>query len=167
MDDFLTKPILLTQLKEALEHYRPHLSLMMTRDGVSIMDSESASKSDDRAGEPIDAATWDELNKMLEDESAEVIAELIDMYLQDALLQVSSIVMAHQFKDASAMIAAAHSLRSPSASLGANRLASLCADVEESIRSDPDQWPEQTVDHLLIEAGRVSEALRLRRPKQA
>jgi HPt (histidine-containing phosphotransfer) domain-containing protein len=89
------------------------------------------------------------------------------MYLQDALRQVSSIVMGHQLKDDQAMIVATHSLRSPSASLGANRLASLCADVEDSLRSDPRQWPEEMVDALLIEAGKVSEALRRRRPMEA
>jgi signal transduction histidine kinase/HPt (histidine-containing phosphotransfer) domain-containing protein len=166
MDDFLAKPIVPAKLKEALEHFRPHLTPKMGGDEASAMGPEPAEKAGSGTAEPIDAATWDELNQLLGAESAEILAELIDMYLQDALLQVSSIVMAHQFKDASGMIAATHSLRSPSASLGANTLASLCADVEESIRSDPNRWPEQQVDELLIEAGRVSEALRLRHPNQ-
>jgi signal transduction histidine kinase/CheY-like chemotaxis protein/HPt (histidine-containing phosphotransfer) domain-containing protein len=165
MDHFLAKPIIPAKLTDALEHYRPHLTSKMGGDMATAMGSEPAERFDGSAAEPIDAATWNELNQMLGDESAELLTELIDMYLQDALLQVSSIVMAHQFKDAKGMIAATHSLRSPSASLGANTLASLCAEVEESIRSDPTCWPEQRVDELLIEAGKVSEALRLRRPK--
>lgn len=101
---------------------------------------------------------------MLGDEADAMLRELIDLYLDDAMRLVSTVVMAHQYHDSQGMITASHSLRSPSASLGALRLASLCGQVEEALRSDPGQWPQDTVDHLLVEAGRVSQALRHRRP---
>jgi len=169
MDHFLAKPIVPAQLCDALEHYHPRLTPRMKDNGAIDMASKPAEDSGvaDGTVDPIDEATWNELNQVLGDDSEDMLVELIDMYLQDALRQVSSIVMAHQLKDDQAMIVATHSLRSPSASLGANRLASLCADVEDSLRSDPRQWPEEMVDALLIEAGKVSEALRRRRPMEA
>ena len=169
MDHFLAKPIVPAQFSDALEHYRPRITSRMVDNGAIDMGSQPAEHSGVAGGsvDPIDEATWNELNHVLGDDSEGMLAELIDMYLQDALRQVSSIVMAHQLKDVEAMIVATHSLRSPSASLGANRLASLCADVEDSLRSDPRQWPEEKVDALLIEAGQVSEALRRRRPMKA
>jgi HPt (histidine-containing phosphotransfer) domain-containing protein len=64
------------------------------------------------------------------------------------------------------MISAVHSLRSPSASLGAKHLAMLCTRIEEGLRSPAAPWPQECIDELLIESGRVSEALRQRRPPE-
>ncbi len=152
MDDFLAKPIVPAQLTYALEHYQPRSQPEAPAGG---------------AADPIDAAAWEELAQAMGDGAAAVLQELIDLYLDDAMRLVSAVVMAHQYHDAPAMIAAAHSLRSPSASLGALRLAGLCAQVEESLRSDPELWPQVRIDQLLVEAGRVTEALRRRRPVQA
>ncbi len=150
MDDFLTKPIVPAQLSYALEHYTP-------RDQP---EAPPGAAGDD----PIDAGAWGELELSLGDGAEPLLQELIDLYLEDATSLVSAVVMAHQYHDPPAMIAAAHSLRSPSASLGALGLAGLCGAVEESLRSDPETWPRLRIDQLLVEAGRVTEALRQRRP---
>jgi HPt (histidine-containing phosphotransfer) domain-containing protein len=76
------------------------------------------------------------------------------------------VVVAQQNGDAAAMISAVHSLRSPSASLGAKHLAELCSRIEETLRSPPAPWPQEWIEDLLIESGRVSEALRRRRPPE-
>jgi HPt (histidine-containing phosphotransfer) domain-containing protein len=114
--------------------------------------------------DPIDAAAWDELQHIIGKETDSVVRELIDAYLCDAEPLVSSIVMANHYKDAKAMIKAAHALRSPSASLGALRLASLGGQVEEGLRFEPQQWPQNLVDQMLSEAALVGNALRERRP---
>ncbi|MCP9834548.1 MULTISPECIES: ATP-binding protein [unclassified Cyanobium] len=152
MDDFLAKPIVPAQLTYALEHYQP-------RDQPEAPVGGGA--------DPIDAAAWEELEQAMGDGAEAVLQELIDLYLEDAMRLVSAVVLAHQYHDPPAMIAAAHSLRSPSASLGALRLAALCGQVEESLRSAPEAWPQVRIDQLLVEAGRVTEALRLRRPLEA
>jgi signal transduction histidine kinase/CheY-like chemotaxis protein/HPt (histidine-containing phosphotransfer) domain-containing protein len=152
MDDFLAKPIVPAQLTYALEHYQPRDQPQAPAGG---------------GADPIDAAAWEELEQAMGDGAAAVLQELIDLYLEDAMRLVSSVVMAHQYHDPPAMIAAAHSLRSPSASLGALRLATLCGQVEESLRSDTELWPQVRIDQLLVEAGRVTEALRQRRPMDA
>ena len=150
MDDFLAKPIVPAQLTYALEHYPPR-DQHEAPAGVSGAD-------------PIDAGAWEELEQSLGDGAEALLQELIDLFLEDAMRLVSAVVMAHQYHDPPAMIAAAHSLRSPSASLGALALAGLCAQVEESLRSDPESWSQLRIDQLLVEAGRVTEALRRRRP---
>lgn len=167
MNDFLGKPIVPADLTHALEHYQPRVTPRIMEHEATAGSSVSVENEGGGGGEPIDAATWQELHQVLGDDADTMLIELIDLYLQDALRQVSSIVVAHQFRDGPGMIAAAHSLRSPSASLGAQRLATLCAQVEESLRSDPSQWPQAAVDNVLIEAGRVSEALRRRRPQDS
>ncbi len=167
MDDFLGKPIVPADLAHALEHYQP-------RQNQTIVDGEpmggnpqSSQATFGGAADPIDEGAWQELHQVLGADGDAVLRELIDLYLQDSMRLVSSIVMSHQVQDPQGMITAAHALRSPSASLGAQRLASLCGQVEESLRSDPLHWPQDTVDHVLVEAGRVSEALRRRRPLQS
>jgi signal transduction histidine kinase/CheY-like chemotaxis protein/HPt (histidine-containing phosphotransfer) domain-containing protein len=167
MNDFLGKPIVPADLTHALEHYQPRVTPRIMDHEAKAGSSVSAENEGGGAGDPIDAAAWQELHQVLGPDADAMLTELIDLYLQDALRQVSSIVVAHQFRDGAGMIAAAHSLRSPSASLGAQRLASLCSQVEEALRSDPSQWPQGAVDDLLIEAGRVSEALRRRRPQDS
>ncbi len=150
MDDFLAKPIVPAQLTYALEHYPPR--------------DQPVAPPVPGGDDPIDAGAWQELEQSLGDGAETLLQELIDLFLEDALRLVSAIVMAHQSHDPPAMIAAAHSLRSPSASLGALGLAGLCGTVEESLRSDPKVWPQLRIDQLLVEAGRVTEALRQRRP---
>jgi signal transduction histidine kinase/DNA-binding response OmpR family regulator len=150
MDDFLAKPIVPAQLTYALEHYPPR---------------EQRETTPAAAGpDPIDPAAWEELEQSLGEGAEALIQELIDLFLEDAMRLVSAVVLAHQYHDPPAMVAAAHSLRSPSASLGALGLAALCREVEDSLRSDPEAWPQIRIDQLLVEAGRVTEALRRRRP---
>ncbi|MBD2551545.1 Hpt domain-containing protein [Microcystis elabens FACHB-917] len=128
------------------------------------MDQRSESAVCDGHVEVIDPAAWDELQQILGSEADSVLRELIDAYLEDTMRLVSAIVIANQCQDTQAMITAAHALRSPSASLGALRLASLSGQVEEGLRSDPPQWPQNMVDQMLIKAGQTREALRGRRP---
>ncbi len=150
MDDFLAKPIVPAQLTYALEHYPPR--------------DQSEAPPVVAGDDPIDPVAWEELEQSLGDGAEALLQELTDLFLEDAMRLVSAVVMAHQYHDPPAMIAAAHSLRSPSASLGALGLARLCEQVEESLRSDPEAWPQLRIDQLLVEAGRVTEALRQRRP---
>jgi CheY-like chemotaxis protein/HPt (histidine-containing phosphotransfer) domain-containing protein len=167
MDDFLGKPIVPADLAHALEHYQPRQNQTVVK-GEPMGGSPQSSQATFGGGaDPIDEGAWQELQQVLGADGDAVLRELIDLYLQDSMRLISSIVMAHQVQDPQGMITAAHALRSPSASLGAQWLASLCGQVEESLRSDPLQWPQDTVDHVLVEAGRVSEALRRRRPLQS
>ncbi|WP_233130177.1 ATP-binding protein [Synechococcus sp. 1G10] len=164
MDAFLGKPIVPSDLVHALEHYQPRQN-QTNVDAEPMGESPQSSQATFGGGaDPIHDAAWQELQQVLGADGDEVLRELIDLYMQDAMRLVSSIVMAHQLQDSQGMITAAHALRSPSDSLGAQLLASLCGQVEESLRSNPLHWPQDTVDRLLVEAGRVSEALRRRRP---
>jgi HPt (histidine-containing phosphotransfer) domain-containing protein len=128
------------------------------------MDHASQSEATAVHVDPIDPAAWDELQQLLGSEADSVLRELIDLYLEDAMRLVSSIVLAQQHKDRYTMIMAVHALRSPSASLGALRLASLGRQVEDGLRFDPQHWPHLLVDQMLIEVERVCLSLRYRRP---
>jgi signal transduction histidine kinase/CheY-like chemotaxis protein/HPt (histidine-containing phosphotransfer) domain-containing protein len=176
MDDFLSKPIALADLAHAIEHYRPPATVVGAGGGdggggnpPSQRPGEAESLgapqgSSSLAADPIDPAVWRELTDLLGADGEAELVELIDLFLEDALRQVSALVTAQQQRDAAAMIRTVHALRSPSASLGALELAGLCSRIEDTLRSQPESWPQAWIDALLSEVGRVSEALRQRRP---
>jgi len=160
MDDFVSKPISLEVLRQSLEHYQPHQEV---RAGVDAGLPPREGREEPGDG-PIDAAVWQELVDLVGSEGEAAVAELIDLYLEDAMQRVGAIVTALPSGDAAKIGTAAHALRSPSASLGALRLAALCRDVEDGLRDTAAPWPQESIDRLLQESGRVTEALRHRRP---
>ena len=158
MDDFLSKPIAPADLAHAIDHYRP-------RPGGADAPGETDAGGSGSDEEPIDPGAWQELRTMLGDEADDGLRELVDLFLEDALRLVSAVVVAQRNGDGPAMITAVHSLRSPGASLGARRLAELCSTIEDTLRSPAAAWPQESIDELLLESGRVSEALRRLRPR--
>jgi signal transduction histidine kinase/CheY-like chemotaxis protein len=170
MDDFVSKPIAPADLSHALDHYRPQTGGRATPAGAEVAavttDSTAQSQGAESAPAAIDAKVWAELQEMLGEEADAALCDFIDLFMEDALKLLSAVVVAQRNADAEAMIRAVHALRSPSASLGAVPLATLCSRIEETLRSPPAAWPQDAIDALLIESGRVSEALRQRRPDQ-
>ncbi len=164
MDDFLSKPIAPADLAHALDRYRPP-----QQTAAPPIHRTTPPATEPPPFEPLDPTAWEELTGLLGDgeEGEAGLRELIDLFLEDALQLVSAVVVAQQHTDAAGMIRAVHALRSPGASLGAKALADLCRRVEETLRTPAAVWPQEPIDALLIEVGRVSEALRRRRPPEA
>jgi two-component system sensor histidine kinase/response regulator len=62
----------------------------------------------------------------------DVFAELITLYFRDLPTRIESLRKSAESGDAAEFAKAAHALKGPSASLGAQRLATLCHDLEET-----------------------------------
>jgi HPt (histidine-containing phosphotransfer) domain-containing protein len=111
--------------------------------------------------EVIDPQIWQELLALGGHEPEAMVEELLDMYLEDIPRQKASIMEACHSRNYPALAATAHALRSPSASLGALRLADHCRCVELAARpldSDPTKDPEpldSLIEPLLREIDRV------------
>jgi HPt (histidine-containing phosphotransfer) domain-containing protein len=161
MDDVPSHQILAAELTHGQARYPTPLHPLRTE--IQAMDPRSQSPAVAEQAELINTAAWNDLRHLFGSEADAVLCELIDAYLEEALRLLSSIVLAHQSQATPAMITACHALRSPSASLGALRLASLCGQVEESCRSGLRQWPPNLVDQILLEAEGVFDALHNRR----
>lgn len=58
------------------------------------------------------------------------VDELIDTYVEDAIVQLDAMRMAADARDAAAMVRPAHSLKSSSADVGAMTLADSCRSLE-------------------------------------
>ena len=89
---------------------------------------------------------------------------LIDQYLEEAAAQVEMLKQARLRHDAVVLKSTAHSLKGSSATIGAKRLASLCADMERRSAggSDDTITPDMMAD-VDLEFVRVRAALAIER----
>ena len=86
---------------------------------------------------PISQEEFQSLAEMIGLDMPEVLADLLETYLTESRSLVDSLLAAHQVGDSDAMMRPVHSLKSSSASVGAMRLSSLCADLEAYLRGAP------------------------------
>lgn len=82
----------------------------------------------------VDAAALDRLLEMTGGDPA-FLAELIDTFLEDGTAQLEALQVAVAAGDAEAVVRPAHSLKSNSASMGAERLADLSRSLEADARA--------------------------------
>ena len=77
------------------------------------------------------------------------VVEVIDKYLEDSAALLASL------REASGdeLRRAAHSLKSTSSSVGARRLAALCAEIERAGSADEDRVAEAEREHADVRAG--------------
>jgi HPt (histidine-containing phosphotransfer) domain-containing protein len=71
------------------------------------------------------------LKTLLDRDAPELLDELVELYLQDAPVQLSGIIGAIRGGDADLAADAAHALKGSSAYMGAGALASLCSRIEK------------------------------------
>jgi HPt (histidine-containing phosphotransfer) domain-containing protein len=92
------------------------------------------------------------------------LAELIDIYLDDAPRQVAAMrdaVLSGRIED---LVRPAHTLKGSSASIGAIELSELDRALELAAREGAVDDPAAAVDAIEAEFGRVREALLARKP---
>lgn len=80
--------------------------------------------------ETLDSETLATLRSLQEDGDDDLLAELIDLFFQDAPDRMAAIKDAVQASNWVGLAERAHSLKGSCASLGAVRMASLCAKLE-------------------------------------
>ncbi len=117
MDDYISKPIKLAELKQALQRCQP---LVIPKEKIV----ETAAK------KVIDTTALETFTQMAGEEAPMIISDLINSYLQDAAIRVKAIITAIDKQDAATLQQAAHALKSASANLGANGLADFCKELE-------------------------------------
>ena len=78
----------------------------------------------------LDPGTLESLRELQEDGDDDLLVQLIDLFLEDAPRRIAGMRDAIAREDWAALTAFAHSLRGSCGSLGALRLAELCARLE-------------------------------------
>jgi HPt (histidine-containing phosphotransfer) domain-containing protein len=90
----------------------------------------------------------------------DVLAELIDSFLEDAPVLLADLRQALEEGNAPGVRMHAHSLKSNSADFGATRLNALCKELEQRGRNDELDGAEELLIQAEHEFARVHEALR-------
>ena len=140
MNDYLSKPFRQHQLLEMLKRWIPEVV------GAASEAVESEKRVDgahrampDEAGEPSVSASADDevldasaLESILILNKPELLNRVIDIYLDTTPELIDEIHAAVARRDAQRLKAAAHSLKSASANLGASDVATLCRGLEEA-----------------------------------
>lgn len=122
MQDYITKPLRIQELKAALlraEQALPEFHLSTP----PAVESESPML--------VDPSTLDEICKIAgPEEAAALMAELYEVYAEDAPLRLQALEVAITAADAEALRKAAHAFRSGSLNLGAVQVGQICRELE-------------------------------------
>ncbi|MDJ0796071.1 MAG: response regulator [Calothrix sp. MO_167.B12] len=153
MDDYITKPIRVEELKQAL-------SQCQVKSEGFIDDETYTQEIDTFTNSPaIDVTVLQSLSQMAGEEALMIITELIDSYLADASLRVAAMSTAIKQGDAASLYQAAHALKSASANVGANNLADLCKELEALSRGGTTNGAAEIFSQLKKEYEDVKSAL--------
>lgn len=155
MDDYLSKPLAMADLKAKLTKWMPAPSQPKPAPAATGRDTEVDLDQDLpeplASGEPVSVPAENPdspidrsaLKAIFGDDDA-TVDEILKDFLQPSADNVDEIMTAFKAKDAEGVGKAAHKLKSSSRSVGANDLADICAILEEAGKSE--NWPEIDVN---------------------
>jgi PAS domain S-box-containing protein len=154
MDDYVSKPVRVKELVEALRKCQP----LTPRTDELLPVPETARQA--TAARPstaaaIDAAVLEEFRAMM----GEVASELIGLFLEDTPNLLAELRGAVGQKDAKGLERAAHTLKSNSATLGAMTLSALCQELEVMGRAGTLEGAAEKVAQVQAEYERVKAEL--------
>jgi signal transduction histidine kinase/HPt (histidine-containing phosphotransfer) domain-containing protein len=152
MDDYLSKPILLDDLRDAI-----------LRTGQPAVDLGAAAPGELAPPEApaLDPLFLDRLRQLEIASGREIVRQFVDDFLADVPRRITEMRRSLAQGDGAALAFAAHALKGSSAQLGALRLSSLCQQIE----GDGDQTADsatlaETLAAVERELARVEPALR-------
>jgi len=152
MDDHISKPIRVEELTQALMQCKPlSAESMAATDRPSTAEPETA--------QTIDPAALEDLRTLMGEEASELIAELITIFLENTPERLAELRQALAQGDAPKSQLAAHSLKSTSATLGAKKLSTLAAELEEKGRCGNLEGAAESITQIETEYERVKAAL--------
>lgn len=128
MDDYITKPIQVSELIDALKR------AAQARPIIVHPESSPVSAAAEEGG-VIDFAMLDDIRALVGDSGEDGIEGLLACYLDDAPRLLATMRQAAERGDAATLHRAAHTMKSTSAMFGATGLAQLCAELELSGRT--------------------------------
>ncbi|MBF2015462.1 MAG: response regulator [Rivularia sp. T60_A2020_040] len=164
MNDYISKPIRADALIQAFNNYKNlQQSLNQDSDSTAVFKREKSKLSETQP--VLDTEILQDLKDMAGDDASEMLAELIDSYLEDAPPKLQEISRAINKNDAENLRNYAHALRSLSVTVGAVSLAGVCTELEAIGRSGTISRGASTlVKKLDTEYQRVQTALQQHYP---
>lgn len=151
MDDYISKPIRREDLVATLRRFIS----VPTSSGADLGRSNQAEAHE----EPVDHAVIQELRGVAHRDQGDFVVELIDQFLQDSTSRLAVLRTAIEGRDTSGITKAAHGLKGSSGTMGARRMATLCARLEAAGRLGQTSGTTELVRELDSEFRKVRAAL--------
>jgi CheY-like chemotaxis protein/HPt (histidine-containing phosphotransfer) domain-containing protein len=151
MDDYVSKPVQVKELQLALERW-----------GKQAL--KSLKPPTQAPNEPVlDANVLGDLRDLAEADEPSVLNEMIDLFFNEAAPLMTGMAQALAEQNANNLRQAAHSLKGSSNTLGARKLAALCAELERMGRDQNMHNAHSVLAQVRVEYERVAAALRVER----
>ena len=134
MDDYLGKPFSPGQLRNKLEKWLAQPSTVFTHGGGAHPCNRHFDNNVDLNGSDatqLDEAALDNIRFAADDGSSNLLDRLIDIYFENSPKLIEDIRLGIESNKPDSVRIAAHTLKSSSASLGIQRFARLCKDLED------------------------------------
>lgn len=154
MDDCLNKPVTLKQFQQKIEHW-----LHLSEEKFKETPASSWQVPEAAPGEAVNVKALCRLRELQSANEPDILKEVIAIYLADAPLLLEALKEAGIKKDNSALLLAAHSLKSSSAQMGALKLSGLARELEDFSRSGKMEGVLEKIEHAGAEFVKVREAL--------
>lgn len=148
MDDFLAKPFSAQQLRAVLRRWLPAMLARPELDHAVEVDAKQAKGGGDSDAPLLDQSALDNIRELAGDDEPELFGTVIRLYVDDAPQHVAAIHASWSGQDIKALSAAAHTLKSASANVGAMRLSVLCKSIEFDARSNEFSRMDELVGSL-------------------
>jgi CheY-like chemotaxis protein/HPt (histidine-containing phosphotransfer) domain-containing protein len=176
MDDYISKPIRLQALISALTKCSPRSNVTETRTEVALespaiaeetsetadespmVPEEGSETSEIKLEEVLDAQTLQDLLDMVGDDVEGMVA-IVDCYLEDTPAHFEEMREAIAQGNAEELQLKAHSLKSSSASFGANALSQMCRELEYMGRDRSLEDAAELLSRAMDEYQRVEVAI--------
>ncbi|MEO8434793.1 MAG: response regulator [Pyrinomonadaceae bacterium] len=168
MDDYLSKPITVSDLGELLERWtapRPPtpptkkdfsgVAKSFTPSSLSILPSPFSAP----GSQVFDPIVLESLRALQDERHPHFVSELIELYLSDTVSRLAELRHGIEVQDLPRLRQTTHNLKGSSGNLGIGRMALLCGDFEVELkRQDPDGTRDMLIK-LEEEFARVQKAL--------
>ena len=135
MDDYISKPFTLEQLRTALHRWLPASDESPQTDPPAPLSIPPRPTRPQAEASPVDPQAWESILSLQRPGQPDLLEKILALYLKDSQEVVDKILAAVQAQDCNGLREAAHSLKSRSATLGAWQVAELCKELELRSRS--------------------------------
>ncbi|WP_204103856.1 MULTISPECIES: response regulator [Spirulina sp. CCY15215] len=152
MDDYISKPIRINTLVEALKRYQKQSQSL----------SSPVAQEEDLDLVAIDEKMWQELIEIGGDDADGLIRDLVESYCEDSPRLLAGMREAIANQDAKQLEYYAHTLKSSSASFGVMQFTDICAKLEKLARSGTTVGAESLFTQVQAEYQRVEMTLKNR-----
>lgn len=167
MNDYISKPVRLDELVRALKKCQPQMKpkgegQKNTEEQHHIL-STIANSELPIDTQPIDIKVLQSFRKMVCKNTRNIMAEMIDCYLEDSPQLLEEIAKAIAQKNAHLLRRAAHTLKSSSMTLGAINLSNFCKELEKIGQDGNTDIGLEKLPLIVAEYERVKVALQVER----